>query len=91
MPDFRVHRAGIDGAGLCHLGLIPGRQVALGILDELRTASLRAKVERDAGVVRMMRRGGGIYLHATDRVGYPSTRSLDRGFACGMVMVMGRR
>src|SRR3546814_13716426 len=91
LPDFRVHRAGVDGAGLGHLRLIPGRQVALGISHELRAASLRAEVKMGAGVVSMMRRGGGIYLLATDRVGHPSIRSIDRGSACGMAMVMGRR
>src|SRR5690606_7143611 len=90
LPNFRVHRAGVDGAGPCHLGFVPGRQAALGISHELRAASLRAEVKMGAGVVRMVRRGGGIYLRATDRVGYPSICSLDRDSACG-VMVMGRR
>ncbi len=91
LPDFRVHRAGVDGAGLCHLGFVLGRQIALRIGHELRAASLRAEVERCVGVGRMMLRRGGIDLHATDRIGDPSIRSLDRGCACRMVMVMGRR
>ena len=64
LPDFRVHRAGVDGVGRHRRCGGLGGQVAFRIGRELRPGSRRNRNDRRCRMLVAMLRAGGVHLHA---------------------------